>query len=75
MVKKFFDDLSQTDRESDSFRYPFHIVWELDEWEGKFVIKPIFNSINEIKAEMEAEYRAEMEAEYYAEMMAESDYN
>ena len=33
-----------------------------------------FNSINEIKAEMETEYRAEMEAEYYAEMMAESDY-
>lgn len=44
-LKKYFDDLSQTDRESDSFRYPFHIVWELDEWEweGKFVIKPIFN--------------------------------
>ena len=41
-LKKYFDDLSQTDRESDSFRYPFHIVWELDEWEGKFVIKPIF---------------------------------
>ena len=32
------------------------------------------NSMNEIKAEIEAEYRAEMEAEYYAEMMAENDY-
>jgi len=44
-LKKYFDDLSQVDRESDSFRYPFHIVWELDEWEwrGKFVIKSIFN--------------------------------
>ncbi len=44
-LKKYFDDLSQTDRESDSFRYPFHIVWELDEWEweGKFTIKPVFN--------------------------------
>ena len=40
-LKKYFDDLSKMDRESDSFRYPFHIVWELDEWEleGKFVIK------------------------------------
>ncbi len=45
-LKKYFDDLSQIDRESDSFRYPFHIVWELDEWEwkGKFAIKSIFNS-------------------------------
>lgn len=44
-LKKYFDDLSQTDRESDSFRYPFHIVWELDEWEweGKFAIKPVFS--------------------------------
>lgn len=44
-LKKYFDDLSQTDRESDSFRYPFHIVWEMDEWErkGKFAIKPVFN--------------------------------
>lgn len=44
-LKKYFDDLSKTDRESDSFRYPFHIVWELDEWEweGKFTIKPVFN--------------------------------
>ena len=44
-LKKYFDDLSKMDRESDSFRYPFHIVWELDEWEleGKFVIKRIFN--------------------------------
>ena len=33
-----------------------------------------FNSMNEIKAEMEAECRAEMEAEYYAEMMAENNY-
>lgn len=32
------------------------------------------NSMNEIKAEMEAEYRAEMAAEYYAEMMAENGY-
>lgn len=44
-LKKYFDDLSKFDRESDSFRYPFHIVWEMDEWEwkGKFVIKSIFN--------------------------------
>lgn len=44
-LKKYFDDLLKMDRESDSFRYPFHIVWELDEWEleGKFVIKRIFN--------------------------------
>lgn len=44
-LKKYFDDLSQVDRESDSFRYPFHIAWELNEWEweGKFVIKTIFN--------------------------------
>ena len=44
-LKKYFDDLSKFDRESDSFRYPFHIVWEMDEWEweGKFVIKSIFS--------------------------------
>ena len=44
-LRKYFTDLSQMDRESDSFRYPFHIVWELDEWEweSKFVIKKIFN--------------------------------
>lgn len=44
-LKKYFDNLSKFDRESDSFRYPFHIVWEMDEWEweGKFVIKSIFN--------------------------------
>lgn len=43
-LKTYFEDLSQKDRESDSFRYPFHIVWELDEWEldGEFVIKRIF---------------------------------
>ena len=32
------------------------------------------NHMNEIMAEMEAEYRAEMEAEYYADMMANIDY-
>ncbi len=43
-LQKYFDDLSRTDRESDSFRYPFHIVWESDDWEtnGKFNIKRIF---------------------------------
>lgn len=43
-LRKYFQDLFQTDRESDSFRYPFHIVWELDEWGlgGKFVIKRVF---------------------------------
>ncbi len=44
-LRKYFDDLSQTDRESDSFRYPFHIVRELDEydWEEKYAIKRVFN--------------------------------
>ena len=44
-LRKYFTDLSQKDRESDSFRYPFHIVWEPGDWEceGKFSIKKIFN--------------------------------
>lgn len=47
-LRKYFEDLSQTDRESDSFRYPFHIVWELDEWglDGKFAIKLNFYRAN-----------------------------
>ncbi len=44
-LRKYFADLSQKDRESDSFRYPFHIVWESEDWEceGRFVIKKIFD--------------------------------
>lgn len=44
-LKNYFDDLSQKDKDSDSFRYPFHIVWEQGDWEyeGRFVIKKIFN--------------------------------
>lgn len=44
-IQKYFADLSQKDRESDSFRYPFHIVWESDDWglDSKFVIKKIFD--------------------------------
>lgn len=44
-LRKYFADLSQKDRESDSFRYPFHIVWEPGDWEceGRFVIKNIFD--------------------------------
>lgn len=40
-MQKYFADLSQKDRESDSFRYPFYIVWESDDLgiDGKFVIK------------------------------------
>lgn len=43
-LRKYFESLSQTDRESDSFRYPFHVVWEQDEWglDGEFTIKRIF---------------------------------
>lgn len=42
-LRKYFEDLSQIDRESDSFRYPFHVVWELDEWglDGEFTIKRV----------------------------------
>lgn len=44
-LRKYFADLSQMDRESDSFRYPFHIVWEPEDWEreGRFGIKKIFD--------------------------------
>ena len=40
-LRKYLADLSQKDRDSDSFRYPFHIVWEPGDWEyeGKFSIK------------------------------------
>lgn len=43
-MEKYFQDLSLTDRESDSFRYPFHIVWDTDKWgiEGGFSLKRIF---------------------------------
>lgn len=43
-LRNYFADLSQKDRESDSFRYPFHIGWEADEWglDGEFVIKRVF---------------------------------
>lgn len=44
-LRKYFADLSQKDRDSDSFRYPFHIVWESGDWEceGRFIIKKIFD--------------------------------
>ncbi len=44
-LRDYFADLSKMDRESDSFRYPFHIVWEQDDWgwESRFVIKRIFD--------------------------------
>ena len=44
-MQKYFADLSKKDRESDSFRYPFHIVWESDDHgnDGKFVIKKVFD--------------------------------
>lgn len=44
-IRSYFADLSQKDRESDSFRYPFHIVWESGNWEseGRFEIKKIFD--------------------------------
>ena len=44
-MQRYFADLSQKDRESDSFRYPFHIVWEPDDWglDGKLVIKKVFD--------------------------------
>ena len=43
-LKKYFEDLSLVDKESDSFRYPFHIVWKKDEWGlgGHFVVKRVF---------------------------------
>lgn len=44
-LRTYFADLSQKDKESDSFRYPFHIVWESDEWglKGKYTIRKIFD--------------------------------
>ena len=43
-LRKFFEDISQTDKESDSFRYPFHIVRKADAMGAsrKFDIKPVF---------------------------------
>ena len=43
-LKKYFEDLSLVDKESDSFRYPFHIVWKKEEWGlgGHFVVKRVF---------------------------------
>lgn len=43
-LEKYFADITVVDKESDSFRYPFHIVWEDDGWGGgEFVIKRVFN--------------------------------
>ena len=42
MVNEYFMDLSQLDKESESFRYPFHIVRESDEGEKKYTIKSFF---------------------------------
>ena len=43
-LEKYFADISVVDKESDSFRYPFHIVWVDDWWgSGEFVIKRVFN--------------------------------
>ena len=43
-LRTYFSDISKIDRESDSFRYPSHIVWKSDDWSisGKFTIKRIF---------------------------------
>lgn len=41
-LRKYFDDLSKQDRESDSFRYPFHIVYKSNSWGSEFVTKKIF---------------------------------
>lgn len=43
-LRKYFDDINLIDKESDSFRYPFHIVKKLDEWgfDAKFNIEPVF---------------------------------
>lgn len=43
-LTKYFMDLSQLDKESDSFRYPFHIVRESDEGEKKYTIKSFFDN-------------------------------
>lgn len=44
-LKKYLFDLSGMDKESDSFRYPFHIVHEFDEWnvEKQYSIQVIFD--------------------------------
>ena len=39
-MKRYFDNLSQMDKDSDSFRYPFHIFWKSGIWNAEGV----FNS-------------------------------
>ncbi len=43
-LQQYFADISVMDKESDSFRYPFHIYWKEDEWgiHGEFEIKRVF---------------------------------
>lgn len=43
-LRSYFSDLSAIDKASDSFRYPFHVKWEEDDWfeSGAFTIKRIF---------------------------------
>lgn len=43
-LQEYFTDISLIDKESDSFRYPFHIYWKDDIWgiSGNFEIKRVF---------------------------------
>lgn len=43
-MNAYFDSLSKMDRESDSFRYPFHIVVEDDFFESSYSIKRVFEN-------------------------------
>lgn len=44
-LKKYFMDMSKIDKDSDSFRYPFHIIWESDisYQQGRFIVQSIFD--------------------------------
>lgn len=69
-LKNYFKDLSQTDRESDSFRYPFHIVWKANDMgkDGKFTIQRIFTKqthVNLVKFANKFEVAYEIIKEWY----------
>lgn len=52
-LQKYFGDISKKDRESDSFRYPFHI--DHNSREGKYVIYAVFNEQTHIDLKKFAE--------------------
>ena len=73
---KLFADISVLDKESDSFRYPFHISWEKESFgDGGFSVKRVFEdqiSIDLVKFANKFEAAYEIIRNWYIESDNES---